>query len=241
MGKRIITQRRGRGTFTYKAFSHRNKGAIKHRSYDEVEKTSAINGRVVDFVHCPGHSAPVAKIRYDNNEEILISAPVGIKVNDTISSGVKAPIKNGNTLPLANIPEGTNIYNIESNPGDGGKFVKASGGAATVVSRLGNQVIVMLPSKKERAFHADCRATIGLIAGGGRTEKPFAKAGKNYHAMRARNKLYPKTSGVAMNAVDHPFGSGRGRHVGKSKIPPRGAPPGRNVGLIRSKRTGRRR
>jgi len=68
----------------------------------------------------------------------------------------------------------------------------------------------------------------------------MAKAGKNYHAMHARNKLYPRTSGVAMNAVDHPFGSGRGRHVGKPKTPPRGAPPGRNVGLIRSRRTGRK-
>ena len=67
------------------------------------------------------------------------------------------------------------------------------------------------------------------------------KAGKHYHAMKARNKLYPVTSGVAMNAVDHPFGSGRGRHVGKPKTPPKNAPPGRNVGLIRARRTGRKR
>lgn len=240
MGKRIITQRRGKGSFTYKSFSHRYKGEVKHRKYDEVEKTSVVNGKVIDLIHCPGHTAPLAKIKYDNGDEILTSAPLDIKVNDLVSSGAKAEAKVGNTLPLRNIPEGTNVYNIESNPGDGGKFVKASGGVATVIAHLGDKTVVKLPSKKQREFHADCRATIGLIAGSGAKEKPFAKAGRMYHAMHARNKLYPRTSGVAMNAVDHPFGSGRGRHVGKAKTPPRGAPPGRNVGLIRSKRTGRK-
>ena len=240
MGKRLITQRRGKGSFTYKSFSHKYKGVIKHRNYDEFEKGSIINGRVVDLLHCPGHSAPLAKIKYDNGDETLTSAPLGMKVNDAVFSGAKAPLGTGNTLPLRNIPKGTSVYNIESNPGDGGKFVKASGGVATVVSHIGDKVVVKLPSKKQKVFYADCRATVGLIAGSGRKEKPMAKAGRMYHAMHARNKLYPRTSGVAMNAVDHPFGSGRGRHVGKSKIPPRGAPPGRNIGLIRAKRTGRK-
>ena len=240
MGKRIITQRRGRGTFTYKSFSHRYKGAIKHRKYDEAEKGSVVNGKVVDLINCPGHSAPLAKIKYESGEEILISAPLNMKLHDTVASGAKATLKIGNTLPLRNVPEGTNVYNIESNPGDGGKFVRTSGGVATVVSQMGDKTVVKLPSKKQKVFSSDCRAIIGLIAGSGRKDKPMAKAGKNYHAMRARNKLYPRTSGVAMNAVDHPFGSGRGRHVGKSKIPPIGAPPGRNVGLIRAKRTGRK-
>ncbi|MBL7100869.1 MAG: 50S ribosomal protein L2 [Nanoarchaeota archaeon] len=240
MGKRIITQRRGRGTFTYKSFSHRYKGAIKHRKYDEVEKSSIVKGKVIDLIHCPGHSAPLAKIKYDNGEDILTSAPLNMKVNDVIASGAKAPLKTGNTLPLRSIPEGTNVYNIESNPGDGGKFVKVSGGIATVISQMSDKTIVKLPSKKQKIFNSDCRATVGAIAGSGKKDKPMAKAGKNYHAMRARNKLYPRTSGVAMNAVDHPFGSGRGRHVGKPKTPPRGAPPGRNVGLIRSRRTGRK-
>ncbi len=240
MGKRIITQRRGRGTFTYKSFSHRYKGKVRHRPYDENEKTSLIKGKVIDLLHCPGHSAPLIKIKYTDGSEIFTSAPYGIRVNDEVYSGVKAELKLGSTLPLRNIPEGTEIYNIEAQPGDGGKFVKASGSCATLLTKIGERIVVRLPSKKQKSFHADCRATIGLIAGGGRKDKPMAKAGKNYHAMKARNKLYPRTSGVAMNAVDHPFGSGRGRHVGKSKIPPRGAPPGRNVGLIRAKRTGKR-
>lgn len=240
MGKRIITQRRGRGTFTYRAPSFRYLGEVKHRNYDEIEKNSAIEGKVTDLVHCPGHSAPLAKIKYSNGDEELLAAPLSIRVNDSVFSGATAPIKPGNTLPLKNIPEGTDVYNIEANPGDGGKFAKASGTAATVVAHTEDKIVVKLPSKKQKLFDPDCRATVGVISGGGRKDKPFVKAGKMWHAMHARGKLYPRTSGVAMNAVDHPFGSGRGRHVGKPKTPPRGAPPGRNVGLIRAKRTGRK-
>ena len=98
-----------------------------------------------------------------------------------------------------------------------------------------------MPSKKEKEFNANCRATIGVVAGGGRLEKPFLKAGKKWHAKRARGKLYPVTSAVAMNAVEHPFGSGRGRHMGKPNVAPRHAPPGRKVGLVRPRRTGRKR
>ena len=101
-----------------------------------------------------------------------------------------------------------------------------------------NKVIVQFKSKKTKELNPECRAIVGIAAGGGRLEKPILKAGKRMKMMRAKNKLYPQTSGVAMNAVDHPFGSGRGRHIGKSKVAPRFAPPGRNVGSIRSKRTG---
>ena len=80
---------------------------------------------------------------------------------------------------------------------------------------------------------------LGKIAGSGKKEKPLVKAGKKYHIMKAKGKLYPRTSGVAMNAVDHPFGSGRGRHAGKPLTAPRFAPPGRNVGKIKAKRTGK--
>jgi large subunit ribosomal protein L2 len=239
MGKRLITQRRGRGTHTYKAPSHRYKGQIKHRKYDELERTGVVFGKIVDFIHCPGHNAPLATIEFENREKILIAAPEKVKVNDIIASGSSAPVQVGNTLPLKNIPEGAMVYNIESNPGDGGKFVKSSGASAKIMTKKDNKITIMLPSKKTKQLNGECRATIGVVAGGGRKEKPFLKAGKKMHAMRARNKLYPKTSGVAMNAVDHPFGSGRGRHIGKPKTAPRWAPAGRNVGLIKARKTGR--
>jgi len=240
MGKRIIAQRRGRGTPTYKAKSHNYVGMIKHRKYDEIEKTNVIYGKVKDILHCPGHSAPLALVEYENKEKTLMASPDMLYCGKMIASGLSAPIDIGNTLPLKNIPIGTQIYNIESKPGDGGKFVRASGNSARVIAKMENKVVVLMPSKKQKDFNPECRATIGVIAGVGRKEKPVVKAGKRYHAMRAKNKLYPRTSGVAMNAVDHPFGSGRGRHVGKPKTPSRFAPPGRKVGLLRAKRTGKK-
>jgi len=240
MGKRLIQQRRGRGTPTYKAHSYRWVAAVKHRSYDETERSGVINGRVTDLVHCAGHSAPLAQIYYDNKDTGYILAPQGIKVNDIVASGLKAEPKPGSTLPLQNIPEGTMVYNLENKPADGGKFVRAAGTTATIISSTKENVSVLLPSKKQKLFHPMCRATIGVIAGAGRHEKPFVKAGKRHHLMRARGKLYPLTSGVAMNAVDHPFGSGRGRHVGKPKTVSRNKPPGAKVGKVAARRTGRK-
>jgi len=239
MGKRIITQRRGRGTSTYKAPSHRYKGALSLRPYDDQEKTGVTYGKVLDIIHCSGHTAPLAKIRFEDKQEVLMPATEMMKVNDIIASGAAAPVQNGNTLPLKNIPEGAVIYNIECRPGSGPKLCRNAGSFAKIVGKTEKGVIIKLPSKKNKIIQGECRATIGITAGGGRKEKPFLKAGKKMHAMKAKNKLYPRTSGVAMNAVDHPFGSGRGRHVGKPKTAPRFAPPGRNVGLIKARKTGR--
>tara|TARA_Y100000310_G_scaffold345610_1_gene467280 strand:- start:2343 stop:3068 length:726 start_codon:yes stop_codon:yes gene_type:complete len=240
MGKRIITQRRGRGSHTYKSPSHRFKGEIKLRAYDKTEKEGSMKGVVKDIVNCPGHSAPLALVRYENKETVLMAAPLGIKVNDTVESGIDAGVSGGNVLPLKNMPDGTLINNIEVRPGDGGKLVRSSGSFAKIVGKVGDQIVIRLPSKKQKKINGDCRAIIGVVAGGGRKEKPFLKAGTRMHAKRAKNKLYPQTSGVAMNAVDHPFGSGRGRHAGKPKTAPRYAHAGRNVGLIKAKRTGRK-
>ncbi len=240
MGKRIISQRRGRGTTTYRAHSHRWISDVKHRKYDNLEKNSVVKGKIIDLVHSAGHSAPLALVRYDNHEDSYIFAPERIRVNDQIESGAKAQVKTGNTLPIKRIPDGTLIYNIELMPGDGGKLCRTSGNSAKVISKLGNHILIQLPSKKQKKILAECRATIGTLAGAGRKDKPIVKAGNRHHLMRARGKLYPITSGVAMNAVDHPFGSGRGRQHAKIKSPSRFAPPGRKVGPLRAKRTGKK-
>src|SRR3989338_571282 len=133
------------------------------------------------------------------------------------------------------------IYNIEATSGDGGKYVRSSGVFAKVMARTGNKVNILLPSKKLKSLSSKCKATIGVVAGGGRPEKPFVKAGHRWHAMRAKGKLYPITSAVAMNANEHPFGCGRGRHMGKPSVAPRHAPPGRNVGQMHARRMGRKR
>jgi len=231
MGKRILQQRRGRGTLTYRSPGHRFKGAAKLPSD---------TGEIVELVNCPGHSAPLAYVQLTNNKVDLVIAPHGIRKGDQIAVGDKSEIKSGNVLPLKNIPEGTSIYNIESQPGDGGKFVRASGTFAKVVAKTASKITIKLPSKKEKSFHPDCKAAIGIIAGGGRTEKPFLKAGTMYHKMRAKNRLYPSVSGTSMNAVDHPFGGTTSSHKGKPTVAPKHAPPGRKVGKLRPSRTGKK-
>lgn len=236
MGKRIIAQRRGRGTRRFTAPSHRYFAEAKHRNLD---KTKNYFGKVIELAHSVSHTAPIAVIQYDDGEIGYIVAPAGISVGDVICTGKTSELKVGNTMQLSDIPEGSAVYNIERKAGDGGKFVRASGTFAKVLTKTGDKVKLLMPSKKEIEFSASCRATIGVVAGGGRLEKPFIKAGKRWHAMRARGKLYPIVSAVAMNAVEHPFGSGRGRHMGKPSVAPRHAPPGRKVGQVRARRTGR--
>ena len=127
---------------------------------------------------------------------------------------------------------------MELNPGDGGKVCRTAGSSAVVVSHDRNKTVIRLPSHKFRTLSSQCRATIGKVAGSGITEKPFVKAGTKSYAMAVRNKLYPRTSGVAMNPVDHPFG-GKTK-PGKHKSVSRNAPPGRKVGSISPRRTGKK-
>jgi len=236
MGRRIQGQKRGHGSSTYRAPSHRYKAELSHKKNEDRD---TISGTVVDIEHDPARSAPIAAIEFDDGDQRLVLAPEGITVGDTIQVGVSAEIKPGNTLPLAEIPEGVPVCNVESSPGDGGKFARASGTAAQLLSHDRRVAVVKLPSGEVKRLSPDCRATIGVVAGGGRTEKPFVKAGNKYHKMRSRGTKYPRVRGVAMNAVDHPFGGGGRQHPGKPKSVSRNAPPGRKVGDIASKRTGR--
>ncbi len=236
MGKNLIQQRRGKGSPTYRAPNFKYKGKAKHARHVKEN----VEGEIVDLVHCRGHSAPLMQVKYENGDETLVQAPEGVKVGDDIGMGDKAEIRVGSTLPLKNIPEGTPVYNIEGNPGDGGKFVRTSGAFAKIVSKFKNKIVVQLPSNKKREFMSDCRAVVGVIAGSGRKDKPFLKAGVKYYAMRAKNKLWPKVSGTSMNAVDHPFGGSSSGNKGRPTQSSRDAPPGRKVGKIAPKRTGRR-
>jgi large subunit ribosomal protein L2 len=235
MGKNLIQQARGKGGMRYRAPSFRYKGSSKQKMLSQ----ETVSGTIVDFVACPGHSAPLAQIEFEDNELCLMVAPEGMSVGDTISVGRDSETVRGNTLPLSQIPEGTFIHNIEATPGDGGKFVRASGVFAKVSTQMSGSVAVILPSKKEKRFNPECRATIGVVAGGGRKEKPFAKAGTKFFAMRAKNKLYPHVSGNAQNAVDHPMGNSRSQRKSKNRPAPNNAPPGRKVGMIRPRHTGR--
>jgi large subunit ribosomal protein L2 len=234
MGKRIIAQRKGRGTGIFRVPSHRYKADVKYEIQEECR------GIIEDIIHDPGHTAPLAKIKLENGKETYLIATEGLTVGDTIKFTSEKDFKIGNVLPLGSIPEGFVICNIEVSPGDGGKLVRSSGGYATIISHDKDKTVVKLPSGKFKTLNSACRATIGIVAGAGRTDKPFVKAGTKHIAMRARGRLHPIVRGVAMNPVSHPHGGGSHQHVGKPKTVKRGAPPGRKVGSIASKRTGKR-
>ncbi|MFU8867645.1 50S ribosomal protein L2 [Natronococcus sp.] len=236
MGRRIQGQRRGRGTPTFRAPSHRYKAKLDHK---KEEDDDVIRGTVVDIEHDPARSAPVAAIEFEDGDQRLVLAPEGITVGEEIQVGVSAEIKPGNTMPLAEIPEGVPVCNIEANPGDGGRFARASGVNADLITHDRNAAVIQLPSGEVKRLDPQCRATVGVVAGGGRTEKPMVKAGNKYHKMKARGTKWPRVRGVAMNAIDHPFGGGGRQHPGKPKSVSRDAPPGRKVGDISSRRTGR--
>ncbi|MHC3437999.1 50S ribosomal protein L2 [Natrialbaceae archaeon A-gly3] len=236
MGRRILGQRRGRGTSTFRAPSHRYKAKLDHK---REEDDDVVRGTVVDIEHDPARSAPVAAVEFEDGDRRLVLAPEGIATGEEIQVGISAEIKPGNTLPLAEIPEGVPVCNVESSPGDGGKFARASGVSADLITHDRDAAVVQLPSGEVKRLDPQCRATIGVVAGGGRTEKPIVKAGNKYHKMKARGSKWPRVRGVAMNAVDHPFGGGGRQHPGKPKSVSRDAPPGRKVGDIASRRTGR--
>jgi large subunit ribosomal protein L2 len=230
MGKRIIQQKRGKGSPSYKSPSFRFKGKA---GIEEKETYT-----VLELLHDPGRSAPVARVEYDDGDQGVVIAPEGIKEGETFTIGADE-IERGNVMQLSDIPVGTSVFNIESQPGDKGKFVRSGGTTARVVGKTDDKVMVRLPSKTVKEFNPNCRATIGVVAGGGRTEKPFMKAGNKWKARKARNKLYPKVSGVAMNSLSHPFGGTKSSHKGRPTIAPKNAPPGRKVGKVRPRQTGR--
>ncbi|MBI4154577.1 50S ribosomal protein L2 [Candidatus Woesearchaeota archaeon] len=240
MGKRIVQRRKGTGTNSYRALSFKFTERIEFPKYDPKNSDHAMKGEVVEILDTRAHHAPLARIAFENGEKAVIPAPFRIKIGDNVESGGKASLNIGNNLALKNIPDGTFLSSIETYPGSGPKLCRSSGSFARLLSKTPDGIIIELPSKKQKTLNIECRAVIGIVSGSGRTEKPFVKAGVRHFARKVRGNVYPRVSGVAMNALNHPFGSGRGRHAGKPKTPPRNAPAGRNVGAIRARRTGRR-
>ena len=231
MGKRIIQQARGHGSLSYRVRKAAYRFKIKYPMQDGAAD-------IIDLIHAAGHSAPLMKFKI--KDEIFYNPAFnGAVLGDKINIG-STEDKSGNIMMLKNAAIGAHIYNLEINPGDGGKMIRTAGSSATLVKKNEfNKVDILMPNKKVISLSGDCRATVGVIAGDGRLLKPFIKAGPKFYKMKARNKLWPRSSAVKMNAVDHPFGSGRGKRI-KPKIAKRNSPPGTRVGHIRPRRTGRR-
>jgi len=242
MGKRILQRRRGKGGLNFRVSP---RGKIAPVRYPQMDPEAAgHDGKltVKAILDEKGRSAPLAQIQYGDHGAIsYIPAVSGLAVGNEVQHGLDATVSNGNILPLKKIPEGTRISNIELRQGDGGKLVRAAGGSAVLFSKGEGRAIVRLPSGKSILVSENCRATVGEIAGGGRLEKPFLRAGPRFHAMKAKGIPYPRMRGIAMAVVYHPFGGGRHQHPGKSTSTSRNAPPGRKVGLIAPRKTGRKR
>ena len=237
MGKRILVQRRGKGGIQFRAPS---KGKLADARYPLLPPDKTVSAVVTDILHERGRSAPLAQLCLENGVYTYIPAVSGMKVGSKIEIGPDAEPRPGNVLPLSKIPEGTVISNIEKSYGDGGKLIRAAGSSAILYSHTSDGSFIKMPSGAKLMLSSSSRATIGVIAGGGRLEKPFLKAGTKYHLMKAKGKPYPRVRGVAMASVYHPFGGGRHQHPGKSTSTHRHAPPGRKVGHIAPRKTGRK-
>lgn len=239
MGKRLRIQRRGKGSPSHARPSHRAKVRVSFREYDLKEREGSLKGQIVEFIDDPFHQALLMAVEFEDGTSAVMIAPEGARLNDTIEVGAKASLTLGGVIPLKSMPEGLFFYNIEKVPGDGGKLVRSPGSYATILTKSDSFVLVKLPSKNTMTFPADCRAQIGIVNGAGMAELPLLKAGTNFYKRHAVNRDYPCVRGVAKNPVAHPFG-GKEHHPGKGMSTSRGAPSGRKVGHIASKRTGRK-
>lgn len=244
MGRVIRGQRKGPGGI-FKSHTTHRKGAAKLRSLDFAERNGYIRGIIKEIVHDPGRGAPLAKVqfrdpyRYKHRTETFV-ATEGMHTGQFVYCGKKAALAVGNTLPLASMPEGTIVSNIEEFPGDRGALARASGNYATVIGHNHEEgkTRLKLPSGSKKVVLNTCRATIGIVAGGGRIDKPMLKAGRAFHKFRVKRNSWPRTRGVAMNPVDHPHGGGNHQHIGHASTVSRHASAGQKVGLIAARRTG---
>jgi large subunit ribosomal protein L2 len=238
LGKRTLVRRRGKAGKQFRAIKV---GKISPAKYPNFKPDKRRSGTVIDIVHERGRDAPLAKIHFDDGTLSYIPDPEGTSVGSKVEVGIGATATARNILSLESIPDGTLICNIEKNFGDGGKLIKSAGSSALVFAHGSEGVTIKFPSGKFLTINAKCRAMIGVIAGAGRKEKPFLKAGNRAKYMQAHGRLYPTVRGIAQAAVFHPHGGGRHQHIGRQSSVGRTTPPGRKVGIISPRKTGRSR
>lgn len=227
MGKHIVPQRRGHGGLVYRSPSHRHVKVFKHPDDGEY--------KITGIIQATGRNAPVIVSESKEGRKINSLAFNGAYVGQVVAVGEESPLENGNTVQLGNISDGSIVFNIESMPGDGGKFCRTAGSSALVVSH-GTTVTLKLPSGMMRQFNPRCKATVGLVAGSGARDIPILKAGRHIHYLQSKAKRPYTVRGVAMNAVNHPHGGGNHQHVGRASTVGRGTPPGRKVGRLSPQR-----
>jgi large subunit ribosomal protein L2 len=212
----------GRNSYGRITVRHQGGGAKKqYRVIDFKRDRDGVKAKVVAIEYDPNRTANIALIQYVDGQKSYILAPVGLVVGATIESGANADIKPGNTLPLANIPVGTIIHNIELKPGKGGQLVRSAGNAAQLMAKENQYAQVRLPSGEVRYISINCKATVGQVGNLEHENVSIGKAGrKRWMGIR------PTVRGSVMNPVDHPHGGGEGKApVGRSgPVTPWGKP-----------------
>ena len=204
----VVIKKKHAGRNSYGKITVRHRGGgnkIKYRIID-FRRNDTEAAKVIGIEYDPNRTAYIALLENESGKKSYIIAPVGLKDGDVVYSGAEADIKPGNTLPLANIPTGTFIHNIELHPGKGGQLVRSAGSAAQLISKENEQALIRLPSGEVRIIALNCKATIGQV---GNIEHDTVKVGK---AGKTRHKgIRPTVRGSVMNPCDHPHGGGEGR------------------------------
>ena len=202
-----LTKNAGRNNQGRISVRHRGGGHKRRlRVIDFKRDKTGVPGTVATIEYDPNRSARIALIHYVDGEKRYIIWPVGLSVADTVMAGPQAEIKPGNALPLRNIPSGNIVHNLELHKGKGAQLVRGAGGAAQLLAREGDYVMVRLPSGEVRRVHADCMATIGQVGNVEHGQIKLGRAGRKRHLGRR-----PRVRGSAMNPRDHPHGGGEGR------------------------------
>jgi large subunit ribosomal protein L2 len=207
-----VGQRRANGRNHHGVITAKHRGGGNKRLYriiDFKRTKDGIPAKVLAIEYDPNRSVNIALIQYEDGQKSYILAPNGLQVGQTVLSGPDAPPEIGNAMPLANIPSGLEIHNIELNPGQGGKLVRSAGGVARLGAKEGEWSVIILPSGEMRRVKSKCRATIGQLGNLDWINVSLGKAG------RSRNRgIRPHTRAKAMNPIDHPMGGGEGRANG---------------------------
>jgi large subunit ribosomal protein L2 len=191
---RITTRHRGGGNKRF------------YRIIDFKRNKSDIPARVAAIEYDPNRSARIALLFYVDGEKRYILAPLGVRVGDTVISGESVPVRTGNAMPLANIPTGTQVHNIELYPGKGGQLCRSAGTSAQLMAKVNNYAQLRMPSGEVRMVHVSCMATLGQVGNVDHENIEIGKAGRSRHMGRR-----PTVRGSVMNPNDHPHGGGEGK------------------------------
>jgi large subunit ribosomal protein L2 len=206
---------RGRITARHRGGGHKR----RYRVVDLRRRKDDVPGRIVSIEYDPNRSARLGLVVYADGEKRYIVAPEGVGIGTTVTAGPKSDIKPGNALPLASVPVGTMVHNVEMKPGAGAKIARAAGTGAQLVAKEGSYALLRLPSGELRNVRQECRATIGAVGNAQHENVTWGKAGRSRWLGRR-----PAVRGIAMNPVDHPHGGGEGRAKGNHPTTPWGRP-----------------